>query len=51
MARLERFEKDYQLSAYDAEILTSERSLSDYYETAVQAYAGEAKSCGKLDDE
>ncbi len=43
-ARLERFEKDYQLSAYDAEILTSERSLSDYYETAVQAYAGEAKT-------
>lgn len=43
-ARLERFEKDYQLSAYDAEILTNERSLSDYYETAVQAYAGEAKT-------
>lgn len=43
-ARLERFEKDYQLSAYDAEILTSERSLSDYYETAVRAYAGEAKT-------
>ena len=44
MARRDRFEKDYQLSPYDAEILTSERSLSDYYETAVQAYTGEAKS-------
>jgi len=44
MARRDRFEKDYQLSAYDAEILTNERSLSDYYETAVRAYPGEAKS-------
>jgi aspartyl-tRNA(Asn)/glutamyl-tRNA(Gln) amidotransferase subunit B len=44
LARRERFEKDYQLSGYDAEILTSERSLSDYYETAVKAYAGEAKA-------
>jgi len=44
LARRERFEKDYQLSGYDAEILTSERSLSDYYENAVKAYAGEAKA-------
>lgn len=44
LARRERFEKDYQLSGYDAEILTSERSLSDYYEDAVKAYAGEAKA-------
>lgn len=44
LARRERFEKDYQLSGYDAEILTSERSLSDYYETAVKAYPGEAKA-------
>jgi len=44
LIRRERFEKDYQLSGYDAEILTSERSLSDYYETAVKAYAGEGKA-------
>ena len=44
LARRARFETEYQLSAYDAEILTSERSLSDYYEAAVQSYAGEAKA-------
>lgn len=44
LARRARFETDYQLSAYDAEILTSERSLSDYYESSVQAYSGEAKA-------
>jgi aspartyl-tRNA(Asn)/glutamyl-tRNA(Gln) amidotransferase subunit B len=44
LARRARFEQDYQLSAYDSEILTSERSLSDYYEAAVLAYTGEAKS-------
>lgn len=44
LARRARFEKDYQLSQYDAEILTSERSLSDYYEAAVHAYNGDAKS-------
>lgn len=41
--RRERFELEYQLSAYDSEILTSERSLSDYYEAAVKAYDKEAK--------
>lgn len=30
-----RFIAEYQLSAYDADILTSERSLSDYFEEAV----------------
>ena len=44
LARRARFQKDYQLSEYDAEILTSERSLSDYYEASVQAYNREAKS-------
>lgn len=33
----------YGLSPYDAEILTTDRTLSDYYETAVYAYGGEAK--------
>ena len=43
LEREERFERDYHLSAYDAEILTSERSLSDYFEEARQRYGGEAK--------
>lgn len=44
LARKARFEQEYQLSAYDAEILTSERALSDYYEKAVAAYKGEPKT-------
>ena len=35
--------QDYSLPAYDAEILTSERSLSDYFESAVKAYNGDPK--------
>lgn len=44
LARKARFSHEYQLSDYDSEILTSERGLSDYYEEAVKAYGGEAKS-------
>ncbi len=44
LERKARFERDYQLNAYDAEILTSDRALSDYYEEAVAAYAGEPKT-------
>ncbi len=44
LARRERFTTDYQLPDYDAEVLTSERSLSDYFEAAVQAYGGDPKS-------
>jgi len=43
LARRARFIQDYQLSAYDAEILTSDRALSDYYEESVQLCGGEAK--------
>ncbi|MBI4929059.1 MAG: Asp-tRNA(Asn)/Glu-tRNA(Gln) amidotransferase subunit GatB [Anaerolineae bacterium] len=43
MARRERFVTQYGLPEYDAEILTSERKLSDYYEAAVKAYAGDPK--------
>ncbi len=32
-----RFEKDYQLLSYDAEILTRERATADYFENAVKA--------------
>jgi aspartyl-tRNA(Asn)/glutamyl-tRNA(Gln) amidotransferase subunit B len=44
LARRARFVEQYGLPAYDAEILTEERSLSEYFETAVAAYGGEAKS-------
>ena len=37
-----RFEKDMQLSTYDAGILTADRELADYFETVV-AGSGEAK--------
>ena len=43
LARRERFIEEYDLPAYDADILTSERSLSDYFETANQAYGGDPK--------
>ncbi len=44
LARRARFQEAYQLPAYDAEILTEERSLSDYFEAAVAAHGGEAKA-------
>jgi aspartyl-tRNA(Asn)/glutamyl-tRNA(Gln) amidotransferase subunit B len=43
LARLQRFTEQYGLPEYDADILTSERSLSDYYEAAIKAYAGDPK--------
>ena len=43
-ARRRRFVEKYQLSAYDAEVLTSERGLSDYFEEAVALYAKEPKT-------
>jgi len=43
LERRSRFMQEYSLPAYDAEILTSERSLSDYFETAVKAYTGDPK--------
>ncbi|MEN4011717.1 MAG: Asp-tRNA(Asn)/Glu-tRNA(Gln) amidotransferase subunit GatB [Chloroflexota bacterium] len=38
-----RFMLAYNLPEYDADILTGERSLSDYFEAAVKAYAGDPK--------
>src|SRR5512146_575351 len=43
LARRQRFMAEYGLPEYDADILTSERSLSDYFEAAVLAYGGDAK--------
>ena len=43
LARRARFSKQYELPEYDADILTSERSLSDYYEHVVEAYGADPK--------
>jgi len=44
LARRQRFMEDYGLPQYDAEVLTCERSLSDYYEASVRAYGGDPKT-------
>ena len=43
LARRQRFVEQLGLPMYDAEILTEERSLADYFERALAAYSGEAK--------
>ena len=43
LARRDRFMREYGLPEYDADILTSERSLSDYFMAAVLAYQGDVK--------
>jgi aspartyl-tRNA(Asn)/glutamyl-tRNA(Gln) amidotransferase subunit B len=43
LERRARFQAQYGLPEYDADILTGERSLSDYFEGAVQAYGGDPK--------
>jgi aspartyl-tRNA(Asn)/glutamyl-tRNA(Gln) amidotransferase subunit B len=36
-AKRERFSRDYALSAYDADVLTAERPLADYFEAVAKA--------------
>jgi aspartyl-tRNA(Asn)/glutamyl-tRNA(Gln) amidotransferase subunit B len=43
LVRRGRFRQQYGLPEYDADILSGERALSDYYEAAVAAYGGGAK--------
>jgi aspartyl-tRNA(Asn)/glutamyl-tRNA(Gln) amidotransferase subunit B len=43
LERKQRFIKEYKLPDYDADILTQERSLSEYFEEAARKYAGDAK--------
>ncbi|HWR66453.1 MAG TPA: Asp-tRNA(Asn)/Glu-tRNA(Gln) amidotransferase subunit GatB [Bellilinea sp.] len=43
LIRRQRFMDAYGLPEYDADILTTERNLSDYFETAVKAYGGDPK--------
>ena len=37
-ARLARFQTEYGLPEYDAEVLTSDKALADYFEAAVQEF-------------
>ena len=41
--RKQRFTDQFGLPEYDAEILTGERKLSDYFEAAVKTYSGDPK--------
>jgi aspartyl-tRNA(Asn)/glutamyl-tRNA(Gln) amidotransferase subunit B len=43
LQRRQRFSEEYHLPVYDADILTGERSLSDFYEQAVSDYGGDTK--------
>ncbi len=43
LERKARFLSDYKLPEYDADILTGERNLSDYFESAVKLYDGDPK--------
>lgn len=43
LARRARFMVQYDLPEYDADILAGERSLSEYFESALQAYGGDPK--------
>jgi aspartyl-tRNA(Asn)/glutamyl-tRNA(Gln) amidotransferase subunit B len=43
LERRSRFTEQYGLPEYDADILTGERNLSDYYEAAVKTYQGDPK--------
>ena len=43
LVRRGRFVDQYGLPEYDADILTSEHRLSDYFETAVKEYGGDPK--------
>jgi aspartyl-tRNA(Asn)/glutamyl-tRNA(Gln) amidotransferase subunit B len=43
LERRKRFMEQYQLPLYDADILTQERKLSDYFEATVKTYSGDPK--------
>jgi aspartyl-tRNA(Asn)/glutamyl-tRNA(Gln) amidotransferase subunit B len=44
LQRRARFMADYDLPEYDADILTMDRPLSEYFEAAVKAYAADPKA-------
>lgn len=44
LARRARFMSEYELPEYDADILTGDKPISDYFEAAVKAYGGDPKA-------
>jgi len=40
-----RFQQQYQLSSYDADVLTSDKEIADYFEETLKTVGGEAKLC------
>jgi aspartyl-tRNA(Asn)/glutamyl-tRNA(Gln) amidotransferase subunit B len=38
-----RFHREYEIPVYDADVLTQEREVADYFEQAVKAYGGSPK--------
>jgi aspartyl-tRNA(Asn)/glutamyl-tRNA(Gln) amidotransferase subunit B len=44
LERRTRFMEEYDLPAYDADILTADRPISEYFEAAVRAYTGDPKA-------
>jgi aspartyl-tRNA(Asn)/glutamyl-tRNA(Gln) amidotransferase subunit B len=44
VARLERFIREYDIPRYDAEVLTAERAMADYYDECVRLH-GNGKTC------
>ena len=44
-ARRSRFEREYALPPYDAQVLTASRASADYYEAMVKASGAEPKLC------
>jgi len=44
LAREERFIKDHQLATKEAQLLTNDRALSDYFEELLTTYGGKAKT-------
>lgn len=47
-ARKQRFISDFSLSAYDAELLTANRAVADYYEHVLEAMGSDSDQQGKL---
>ncbi len=43
LARRERFMREYELPEYDADILTADKPISEYFEGAIKAYGGDPK--------
>ena len=44
-ARHERYMSDYDLSVYDASVLTGSREMADYFEATVKQFPAQAKLC------